>query len=292
MRVRVGAGTGVELLVAAMAVADADWRVVFTQGTEAYAAALGAGGRGLVRDTGRVGRLGWANLLGPLTRVRGAWSVAALRRAVVELPAPELTALVAGRQHSRNAWLRRAEPAEVRRTCLRVLEGLPPPTARAPALTRVRARLAEVGPERLLDEVAPGLHYGPGVLDDVVLVTSPQVTPIVVELPEPGRTVIVHPPLGEAGATDAGARLRDLGRAMGDATRMRVLHLLKGEERTLAELCAALDAPRTTLLHHLALLRGAGLIDLSVAAGEPNVYRLRAQGFEELGQAARAFPLQ
>ena len=66
----------------------------------------------------------------------------------------------------------------------------------------------------------------------------------------------------------------------------------RADERTLVELCAALDAPRTTLLHHLALLRGAGLVDLSVTAGEPNVYRLRTEGFEQLGQAARAFPLQ
>jgi hypothetical protein len=35
---------------------------------------------------------------------------------------------------------------------------LPAPATRAPALTRIRARLSEVGPERLLDEVAPGLH--------------------------------------------------------------------------------------------------------------------------------------
>ena len=129
----------------------------------------------------------------------------------------------------------------MRRTCLRVLETLPAPAARAPVLARVRARLAEVGPERLLDEVAPGLHYGPGVLDDVVLVTSPQVAPIVVELAEPDRTVIVHPPLGESASERC--RLRDLGRALGDGTRMRVLQLLKGGERTLAELCDVLDAP-------------------------------------------------
>ncbi|MDX6375545.1 MAG: Bacterial regulatory protein arsR family [Nocardioidaceae bacterium] len=289
MRVRLGSGTGVELLVTAMGVADADWRVVFTQGPEAYVAALAAGGRPVAQDAGRIGRVGWTSLLGPLTRVRGAWSVDALRTAVLGLAAEELKELLLGRSGS--AWLRRTDPAEVRATCLRVIDTLPPPAARAPVLARIRARLAEVGPEQLLDEVAPGLHYGPGVLDDVVLVTSAQVAPIVVELAEPDRTVIVHPPLGEAGATDAGARLRDLGRAMGDGTRMRVLHQLKGGESTLAELCTALDAPRTTLLHHLALLRGAGLVDLSVTAGEPNVYRLRLEGFDELGQVARAFPL-
>jgi DNA-binding transcriptional ArsR family regulator len=60
----------------------------------------------------------------------------------------------------------------------------------------------------------------------------------------------------------------------------------------LPELCGALRTPRTTLLHHLALLRGAGLVDLSVTAGEPNVYRLRAEGFEQLARAATAFPLR
>ena len=70
-----------------------------------------------------------------------------------------------------------------------------------------------------------------------------------------------------------------------------MLQQLKGGARTLPELCEVLDAPRTTLLHHLALLRGAGLIDLTVTAGEANVYRLRPEGFEQLAQAAKAFPL-
>jgi DNA-binding transcriptional ArsR family regulator len=292
MRVRVGAGTGVELLVAAIAVADPDWRTVFSHGAAAYDAALAAEGRDLVRDVGRIGRHGWVHLLGPLTRLRGAWSVEALRAEAARLAPGDLRDTLLGSRGQTTRWLARADAKEVRRSCLHVLESLPAPVDRAPVLSRVRARLAEVGPEQLLDEVAPGLHYGPGVLADVVLVTSPQVAPIVVELAGPDRTVIVHPPLGEAGATDAGARLRDLGRAMGDGTRMRVLHLLKGGESTLVELCAALDAPRTTLLHHLALLRGAGLVDLSVTAGEPNVYRLRLEGFDELGQVARAFPLQ
>jgi DNA-binding transcriptional ArsR family regulator len=85
--------------------------------------------------------------------------------------------------------------------------------------------------------------------------------------------------------------LRDLGRALGDDTRMRMLQLFRGGARSLPELCDVLGAPRTTLLHHLALLRGAGLIDLSVTAGEANVYRLREAGFEQLAQAAKAFPL-
>lgn len=264
MKVKVGAGTGVEQLVMAMAVADPDWRPVFTGGQESYDAALAAGGKALVRDAARVGRSGWIRLLGPLTRVRGAWSVEALRAVVTDLGADDV---------------------------LHVLDTLPAPAAKPPALTRIRRRLAEVGPEQVVAEVAPGIHYGPGVLDDVVLVTSTLVAPIIVEHPDGARTVIVHPPLGEEGATDAGARLRDIGRALGDATRMRVLQQLKSNERSLPELCEALDSPRTTLLHHLALLRGAGLIDLAVTAGEANVYSLRDEGFAELGRAAKGFLL-
>jgi DNA-binding transcriptional ArsR family regulator len=283
--VRVGAGTGVEWLMSAMAVADPDWRAVLTHGEAAYDAALAAGGRSLVRDAVRIGRHGWVHLLGPLTRVRTAWSVEALRSEAARLPPEELHTTLLGRRGQATRWLRGADPAEVRRTCLHLLDTLPAPADRAPVLTLVRARLTDAGPEQLLDEVAPGLHYGPGVLDDVLLVTSPQVAPIVVELAEPERTVIVHPPLGES------ASLRDLGRALGDTTRMRVLQQLRAGARTLPELCEVLDAPRTTLLHHLALLRGAGLIDLSVTAGEANVYRLRGEGFEQLARAARAYPL-
>jgi DNA-binding transcriptional ArsR family regulator len=285
VRVRLGAGTGVEWLMAAMAVADPDWRAVLTHGEAAYDAALAAGGRDLVRDAGRIGRHGWIHLLGPLTRRRGAWSVAALRAEVEARSADALHELLLGRRGQATRWLARAGAADVQRACRHALELLPASSERAPALAPVRARLAEVGPERLVDEVAPGLHYGPGVLDDVVLATSPLVAPIVVELAEPDRTVIVHPPLGEL------ADLRDLGRALGDDTRMRLLQLLKGSARTLPELCELMGAPRTTLLHHLALLRGAGLIDLSVTAGEANVYRLRSDGFDRLARAATAFPL-
>ena len=204
---------------------------------------------------------------------------------MARLSPEELHGTLLGRRGQTTRWLRGAEPTEVRRTCLHVLDTLPAPSNRAPALSPVRARLADVGPEQLLDEVAAGLHYGPGVLEDVLLVTSPQAAPIVVELADPDRTVIVHPPLGES------ASLRDLGRALGDTTRMRVLQQLRWERAHPARAVRRARRPRTTLLHHLALLRGAGLIDLSVTAGEANVYRLRHEGFDQLAPGRRAFPL-
>ena len=129
------------------------------------------------------------------------------------------------------------------------------------------------------------------MLGRVVLVGSALVEPILISVDHPDLTVIVHPPLGDHGMADAASALRDQGNAVGDETRVLVLHELRAGPRTLPELCTALDRPRTTLLHHLALLRAGGFVTLAVSAGEPNVYRLDPSGFERLARAARGFVL-
>ena len=146
-------------------------------------------------------------------------------------------------------------------------------------------------PEEVLERVAPGVRYD-AVAGDLVLAATTAVHPVVVVVDQPGMTVVAHPPLADGEPDDAAARLRLLARAAGDQTRMRVLQELRGGERTLPELCAALASPRTTLLHHLALLRGAGLIDVLVTEPLPNTYRLRESGFDDLAQAARAFTIR
>jgi DNA-binding transcriptional ArsR family regulator len=326
LKARVGSGTGVEVLIAAAAVADADWRAVFSHGENALSAVRTAGGTGLVKDVARFGRFGWINLAGPLTQQGSDWSHQSLLALVGALPPEELRAVLVGsRRHQlhrrldeavvRQAldgdraavrrfratlddtllqvspWLMRTPAVTIQQLCLDTLAAILPASAKAPDASTARRRLKGVGAARLLEEVAPGVHYGPQVLDDVVLVTSPQVAPILVVVDEVDRTVILHPPLGDEGATDAGAQLRDLGRAVGDATRLRLLQELRTGARTLVDLTTALDSPRTTLLHHLALLRSAGLIEIAVVDGEPNVYTLRRDGFERLAQAAKGFPL-
>ena len=324
LEVRTGSGTGMELLVAAAAVADADWRRVFTHGPAAYAD-VRRHDPGLVADARRLGRFGWINLAGPLAETRSAWTRARLVEQVSAMPPDELRwTLVGGRRRQLRSrvgdevlraalsgdraslralrtglddsllrvtpWLLRSSDDEARTTCLRVLEGLPALDVRAPAATATARALAEIGADRLLHRVAPGIHYDPDVLTRVVLVTSRRTTPILVAVDEVDQTVILHPPLGEGVASDPAVQLREIGRALGDDTRIRLLQQLRVADRTLADLCAALDAPRTTLLHHLALLRSAGLVELRVRSGaQPNVYSLAAGGFDALAVAARAF---
>lgn len=322
--VRTGAGGGFELLVAAAAVADPDWREVFTHGPATYAAVRRHDPE-LVAATRRPGRYGWINLAGPLAATAGPWSRSRLLRLVSRMPPAELRwtmvggrrrqlrsrlpeadlqAALAGDRGARRSlrvamdnsllqvtpWLLESRDDELRETCLRVLTRFPDLPGRRPSAATTTRALFDLGPQRVLDRIAPGVHYGPGVLSAVVLVTSTHTAPILVAVDEIERTVILHPPWEHHQVSDPGVRLREIGRALGDDTRMRLLHQLRVSDHTLPTLCAALDAPRTTLLHHLALLRSAGLIDLDVGAGaEPNVYSLALAGFDSLATAARAF---
>jgi DNA-binding transcriptional ArsR family regulator len=326
LQVRTAAGTGFELLLAAAAVADPDWRRVFTHGQAAYVAARAADPT-VPRLTARLGRFGWINLAGPLAAANPPWTRHRLVRLVTDTSAADLKhVLVGGRRHQLRSrldddtvraavagdpsavrrlratvaetllnvspWLIRTPADEFKDACLHVLDQLPVLDARAPATATIEEALAELGGARLLALVAPGIHYGPDVLDRVTLVTSLRTAPILVSVDEVDQTVILHPPLTRDGTTDAAAQLRELGRALGDDTRIRILQELRTSDLTLADLCTALGSPRTTLLHHLALLRSAGLIDLSVRAGEPNVYALENRGFETLAAAAQGFTTQ
>ena len=114
MTIRSASGAGYELLVSAVAVADVRWRSVLTGGDETFRAARAAG-KDLVRDAGRVGRLGWINLLPLLPGSDG--SRAALLDAVSDLDADELHRVVVGERRVEppvrsdvTSWLRRTAP--------------------------------------------------------------------------------------------------------------------------------------------------------------------------------------
>jgi DNA-binding transcriptional ArsR family regulator len=326
--VAIRGGDGFDLLVSAVAVADPDWRSVLAHGPAVWSTVRRAGGARLARTAARFGRFGWINLAGLLATAGDGGGRDALQHLVAGTAADELRFVVAGGQRRQlqqrlaagrlraaldgdraagrelgralavpgmlldvSPWVRRTSGRAVKDAVLRVLDEWPSLPVESPADV-AQARLREVGPTALLAEVTPGIRYGPDVLERVVLVGSVFVEPILISVDEPDATVIVHPPLGADGMADAASALRDQGNAVGDETRVLVLHELRAGPRTLADLCAALYRPRTTLLHHLALLRAAGFVTLTVAAGDPNVYRLDPAGFERLARAARGFVLE
>ncbi len=319
LSVRVMSGTGFEVLVRAVAVADPHWRSVLTDGDEAHREARRTGGT-LARDAARFGRFGWINLLGPLAETPGSrqdllelvqrLEPAALRRILVGgrrtqlqrlVPASILDGALQGdlsdARELRRAlrsdrttlevapWLLRTPAREVQAACLRVLTALPDPGGSGPSDV-------DADPAGLLERVAPGFRYDDEESGHVVLVGSAAVHPVVVVVDEPDSTLIVHPPLVDGEPTDATARLRLLARATGDQTRIRILQELRPGPRTLPDICRALDSPRTTLLHHLALLRAAGLIDVAVSDAEPHVYSLDPAGFDDFARSVRAFTIR
>jgi DNA-binding transcriptional ArsR family regulator len=71
-------------------------------------------------------------------------------------------------------------------------------------------------------------------------------------------------------------------RALGDATRMRVLRLLSERDWYLTELAQQLELSKPTMKHHLALLRAAGLVTVT-DQGSMTYYSLRRERVREAG---------
>ena len=162
VRVRLGAGTGVEWLMAAMAVADPDWRAVLTHGETAYDAALAAGGR----DAGPRRRPDRTARLDPPAR-----SAHPAPRGLVGRGAPRRGGRLPRRRAARRRcsahrgqttrWLRRADPAEVRAHLPAVLDTLPAPVDRAPSLTRSAPGWPRWGPSSWSTRSRPGSTTAP-----------------------------------------------------------------------------------------------------------------------------------
>ena len=239
----------------------------------------------------------------------------ARRRQLVELVSPDvLSSAVAGEKAARvqvrrvlagddtvlegTAWLLRDESAAVKRHVLGVLETwrdqfLPADheaSLRADLrleARRRRADLARLGAVGLMSRVAPTLVYAPHPAPTrVVLFPAPAMAPVVVVVDELRRTLIGYPPLREQQGDEDILLLG--ARALADPVRLRMLELLGPRGLTAQELAAQVGAPRTTLLHHLALMRAAGLVETAVGAGHSTVYSLRPAGLGRVADEVRS----
>ena len=126
-----------------------------------------------------------------------------------------------------------------------------------------------MSPHQLVDFATGGITYeGEAGIDRVLLVPSIVTRPWIT-ISDWDSTKVICYRAARAGAMDAGEPDRDLVlmyRALGDETRLRLLRELAGGDRRLAELVHALGLSKSTLHGHLAVLRTAGLIRLSIGA--------------------------
>lgn len=99
--------------------------------------------------------------------------------------------------------------------------------------------------------------------------------------------VAVRPEHASANPDDPPDRLVALAKALGDERRLRVLRRLSTGPATLQELADHFAIPKTTLLHHLVILRAAGIV--RVGPGNAGRYSLRPEVPRELQRLLEAY---
>ena len=79
-----------------------------------------------------------------------------------------------------------------------------------------------------------------------------------------------------------------LHRALGDDTRLRILRMLRDQDAYLTEIAERLELSKPTIKHHLAQLRGAGLVTLTEEGGL-SYYSLRRERLDDASAELKHF---
>jgi len=147
-----------------------------------------------------------------------------------------------------------------------------------------RELLRELPLDRFVTTATNGVEFAPrpGV-DRLVMVPSFLQRPVVAHV-EFGEVLIIAFPVADesvSAETDAPPlRLVRLSKALGDEKRLRILRALAEGEMTLMELADSFGVAKTTMHHHMIILRSAGLVSVGVGSKR---YRLRHESVPDVG---------
>ncbi len=140
-----------------------------------------------------------------------------------------------------------------------------------------RALARSLSPERLIEAATNGIEYVPEPgIRRVVLIPNFVFRPWNLLTEHGDAKLICYPVADESLEEDPDAppaRLVKLYRALGDERRLRTLRKLAAGSSTLQELADAVGVKKSTMHHHLGILRAAGLV--RVKSGEDMRYSLR-----------------
>jgi DNA-binding transcriptional ArsR family regulator len=146
-----------------------------------------------------------------------------------------------------------------------------------------RTMLTEMPIEEFVRETTNGVEYVPRPgIERIVMVPSFVRRPLVAYSEFCDVQLIIHPVADDAvtAATDEPPRrLVRLSKALGDEKRLRILRALADGEKTLMELADMFGVAKTTMHHHMIILRSAGLV--SVGVGQKR-YRLRQEALPDV----------
>jgi DNA-binding transcriptional ArsR family regulator len=146
-----------------------------------------------------------------------------------------------------------------------------------------RALLRELPVDRFITTATNGVEFEPRPgIERVVMVPSFLGRPLV-SWAEVNETMLISYPVADesvSAETDAPPlRLVRLSKALGDEKRLRILRALADGEKSLMELAEMFGVAKTTMHHHMIVLRTAGLI--SVVVGTKR-YRLRHESVPDV----------
>lgn len=138
--------------------------------------------------------------------------------------------------------------------------------------------------EQFVTVATNGVEFGPRPgIDRVAMIPSFVNRPMVTYY-EFGEVMLILYPVADESVTAEGdappLRLVRLSKALGDEKRLRILRALADGEKTLMELAETFGVAKTTMHHHMIVLRSAGLISVGVGSKR---YRLRHESVPDVG---------
>lgn len=148
-----------------------------------------------------------------------------------------------------------------------------------------RALAASLTPVEMIERATNGITFAntDGV-DAVVLIPSLVIRPFVVITDHGPLRIFGYPVSDEFITADDDAPpswLVDFYKAVGDEKRLRILTVLAQGDATLGDLVERLDLSKSTVHHHVRLLRTAGLVRVTI--GEEHVFSLRPGALPQAG---------
>jgi DNA-binding transcriptional ArsR family regulator len=157
-----------------------------------------------------------------------------------------------------------------------------------PILERDVAAKRELQRDLPLDRFVPmatnGVEFAPRPgIDRLVLIASFLQRPLVGHVEVGDALLIIYPVADESITAESDTpplRLVRLSKALGDEKRLRILRSLADGEKTLMELAEAFGVAKTTMHHHMIILRAAGLVSVGVGSKR---YRLRQETVPDVG---------
>jgi DNA-binding transcriptional ArsR family regulator len=152
------------------------------------------------------------------------------------------------------------------------------------SLAAFRRATAGLPLEQVVERAAPGLTFVPEAgQTSVVLLPSVAVRPLWAVCDHRTANVFAFSaPTPDGDRVDPPARLVALGKAIGDETRLRILRELASKPATPPDLAERMGMPRTTLLHHLRILKDADLIAVQVHDSAYHQFHVRDEHFGEI----------